>query len=134
MRFEFQLRIVADDGRRIEDHEVLALEKTDTQLEAIGLSLAEGKALLRGCQQRNAVAQAASFVDQCRRCPDCGRPLRSKGSGTLLFRSAFGDVPLFSPRFRRCACSSTGGKTFSPLTRLFTGENFGKLVLKVADE
>lgn len=121
MRFEIQLRVVADDGGVIEDHEVLALEKTVARLEAIGLSLAEGKALLRGCQQRIVTAQARSFVDCCRRCPDCGRPLRSKGSGTLLFRSAFGDVPLVSPRFHRCACSSTGGKTFSPLTRLFTG-------------
>ena len=52
MRFEIQLRVVADDGRVIEGHEVLALEKTDAQLKAIGLSLAEGKALLRGRQQR----------------------------------------------------------------------------------
>ena len=128
MRFEIQLRVVADDGGVIEDHEVLALEKTDARLEAIGLSLAEGKALLRGCQQRIVTAQARSFVDCCRRCPDCGRPLRSKGSGTLLFRSAFGDVPLVSPRFHRCACSSTGGKTFSPLTRLFTGHTAPELL------
>jgi hypothetical protein len=80
MRFEIQLRVVADDGRVIENHEVLALEKADTQLEAIGLSLAEGKALLHGCQQRIVAAQAGSFVDRCRRCPDCGRPLRSKGT------------------------------------------------------
>ena len=57
-------------------HEVLALEKIDTQLEAVGLSLAESKALLRCCQQRIVMAQAGSFVDRCRCCPDCGFPLR----------------------------------------------------------
>ena len=73
MRFEIQLRVVTDDGEVVEDQEALTLEKTDTRLEAIGLSLAEGKALLRGCQQRIVAAQAGSFVDRCRRCPDCGR-------------------------------------------------------------
>lgn len=120
MRFEIKLRIVTDEGRVIEDREVLALEKTDTRLEAIGLSLAEGKALLHSLQQPIVVAQAASFVDRCRHCPDCSRPLRRKGCCTLRFRSPFGDVPVASPRFHRCACQAANSKTFSPLTLLFT--------------
>jgi hypothetical protein len=120
MRFEIQLRVVADDGRLIQDHEALVLDKADTRLEAIGLSLAEGKTLLHRLQQRIVAAQAGSFVDRCRRCSECGCPLRSKGRGTLLFRSAFGDVPVASPRFHRCTCRAANSKTFSPLTRLFT--------------
>jgi hypothetical protein len=128
MRFAIQLRVVADDGQVIEDHEVLALEKAETRLEAIGLSLAESKALLHGLQQRIVAAQAKSFVDRCRRCPDCGGSLRSKGSGTLLFRSAFGDVSLVSPRFHRCSCGTGDSKTFSPLTRLFIGHTAPELL------
>ena len=128
MRFEIKLRIVGDDGQVIETDEVLALDKTDTPLEAIGLSLTEGKALLHGCQQRIVAAQSGSFVDRCRHCPDCGRPLRSKGSGTLLFRSAFGNVPVASPRFHRCSCSTGDSRTFSPLTRLFTGHTAPELL------
>jgi hypothetical protein len=128
MRFEIQLRAVADDGQVVEDDEALTLEKTDTQLEAIGLSLAEGKTLLHRLQQRIVAAQAGSFVDRCRRCSECGRPLRSKGCGTLLFRSAFGDVSVASPRFHRCSCSIGASKTFSPLTRLFTGHTAPELL------
>lgn len=128
MRFEIQLRVIADDGRVIEDHGVLALEKTDARLETVGLSLAEGKALLRGCQQRIIAAQADGFVDRCRHCPGCSRPLRSKGSGTLLFCSAFGNVPIASPRFHRCSCSTGDSRTFSPLTRLFTGHTAPELL------
>ena len=107
---------------------MLALDKADTQLEAIGLSLAEGKTLLHRLQQRIVAAQAGSFVDRCRWCSECGRPLRSKGCGTLLFRSAFGDVPVASPRFHRCSCSIGASKTFSPLTRLFTGHTAPELL------
>ena len=128
MRFEIQLRVVTDDGEVVEDQEALTLEKTDTRLEAIGLSLAEGKALLRCLQQRIVTAQAGSFVDRCRRCPDCGRPLRSKGCCSVLFRSAFGDVPVASPRFHRCACGTTNSKTFSPLTQLMTGHTAPELL------
>ena len=38
----------------------------------------------------------------------------------LLFRTAFGTIPLVSPRLHRCACQPAGSKTFSPLTALFT--------------
>jgi hypothetical protein len=52
MRFEIQLRIVADDGVVIEDRKILALDKANDRIEAIGLSLGEAKSLLGRLQQQ----------------------------------------------------------------------------------
>src|SRR3954454_11963780 len=42
------------------------------------------------------------------------------GPSPILFRTAFGTVPLASPRFHRCRCQPADPKTFSPLTALLT--------------
>src|SRR4051812_41262533 len=121
MRVQVQLRIVAEDDSVIsDDTELLLLDKTDDRLEALGLSLAEAKTLLAGVQQRVVTAQAASFAARHRDCPVCGRQLRSKGPSPIVFRTAFGTVPLSSPRFHQCGCQPAERKTFSPLTALFT--------------
>src|SRR3954447_7142394 len=121
MRVQVQLRIVADDDSVIsDDTELVLLDKTDDRLEALGLSLAEAKALLAGVQQRLVTAQAASFAARHRDCPVCGRPRRSKGPYPILFRTAFGTVPLASPRFHRCRCQPAQPQTVSPLTALLT--------------
>ena len=113
MRIQIQLRIVADDDSVISEDEILHLDKGDDRLEAIGLSLGEAKALLAGIQERVVTAQAASFAARHRGCPVCGRPRRSKGPSPIVFRTAFGTVPLASPRFYRCRCQPAGkrGKT-----------------------
>src|SRR5689334_1594428 len=121
MRVQVQLRIVADDESVIsDDTELLLLDKTDDRLEALGLSLAEAKALLAGVQQRLVTAQAASYAARHRGCPVCGRQRRSKGPYPIVFRTAFGVVPLSSPRFHQCGCHPSDSKTVSPLTELFT--------------
>src|SRR5689334_1739024 len=120
MRIQIQLQIVADDDSVISEDEILHLDKGDDRLEAIGLSLGEAKALLAGIQERVVTAQAASFAARHRGCPACGRPRRSKGPSPIVFRTAFGTVPLASPRFHRCRCQPADPKTVSPLTELFT--------------
>src|SRR5689334_8205423 len=120
MRIQIQLRIVADDDSVISEEEILHLGKGDDRLEAIGLSLGEAKALLAGIQERVVTAQAASFAARHRDCPVCGRRRRSKGPYPIVFRTAFGTVPLASPRFHRCGCQPADRKTVSPLTELFT--------------
>src|SRR3954463_4555187 len=120
MRIQIQLRITADDDSVISADEILQLDKGDDRLEAIGLSLGEAKALLAGIQQRLVTAQAASFAARHRDCPLCGRRRRSKGPYPILFRTAFGVVPLASPRFHRCRCQPVEPKTVSPLTELLT--------------
>ena len=120
MRIQLQLRVVADDDSVISDDEILRLDKGDDQVEAIGLSLVEAKAVLAGIQQRVVTAQAASFLARHRCCDRCGRGLLSKGPCRLRFRTASGTIPLVSPRCHRCRCQPAATKTFSPLTWLVT--------------
>jgi hypothetical protein len=120
MRIEIQLRIVGDDDRVISVDKVLHLDRSDDRLETVGLSLTEGKAVMAGIQERVVTAQAASFLDRHRCCSGCGRALLSKGPGWIQFRTAFGIIPLNSPRFHCCRCQPSASRTFSPLGELFT--------------
>jgi hypothetical protein len=120
MRVQIQLRIVSDDDTVLSEDVIACFDKGDDQLEEIGLSLDQAKIVLAGAQVSLVAAQAASFLTRHRDCEQCGRHLQSKGRCRILFRTAFGTVPLVSPRLHRCPCQPTGSKTFSPLTRLFT--------------
>src|SRR3954451_3212994 len=120
MRVQIQLRIITDDENVLSDDVIACFDKGDDQLEEIGLSLDQAKSVLASAQTSLVAAQAASFLAQHRCCELCGRHLQSKGRCRLPFRTAFGTIPLVSPRVHRCACQPTGSKTFSPLTALFT--------------
>jgi hypothetical protein len=115
-----QLRIVGDDGTVFTDSEILHLEKSDHQFEALGLSIGDSKSLQKCLQQQVVTAQAAAYVTRHRCCLACGRQLCSKGKYPIVFRSVFGNVTLSSPRFYRCGCQPADSQTFSPLTELFT--------------
>jgi len=124
VRIEISLRIAADGAAEGEsetrvDETVLVLDKAHDRLEAIGLSLAEGKAMLARVQERIVAAQAGAFAAERRCCSGCGRRLRAKDTGTLRFRTPFGDVRLASPRLRRCSCDPGEVRTVSPLRELF---------------
>src|SRR3954452_7622962 len=120
MRVQIQVRIVTDDDTVLSEDVIACFDKGDDQLEEIGLSLEQAKTMLAGAQTSLVAAQAASFLARHRCCELCGRHLQSKGRCRLLFRTAFGTVPLVSPRLHRCPCQPTASKTFSPLTALFT--------------
>src|SRR5215218_10429712 len=120
MRVQIQLRIVSDDDTVLSEDVIACFDKGDDHLEAIGLSLKQAKTVLAGAQVSLVAAQAASFLARHRCCEQCGRHLQSKGRCRLLFRTAFGTVPLVSPRLYRCTCQSAASKTFSPLNLLLT--------------
>jgi hypothetical protein len=102
MGIEIQLRIIGDDDSVISADEVLHFDKGDDRLKAVGLSLGEGKAVIAGIQERVVTAQAARFLNRHQCCSGYGRALLSKGPGQIQFRTAFGTIPLNSPRFHRC--------------------------------
>src|SRR3954453_20784725 len=120
MRVQIQLRIITDDDTVLSEDVIACFDKGDDQLEEIGLSLDQAKTMLAGAQTSLVAAQAAIFLARHRCCERCGRHLQSKGRCRLLFRTAFGTIPLVSPRVHRCACQPAASKTFSPLTALFT--------------
>ena len=107
---------------------IACFDKGDDQLEEIGLSLEQAKTVLAGAQVSLVAAQATSFLMRHRDCEHCGRHLQSKGRCRLLFRTAFGTIPLVSPRVHRCGCQPAASKTFSPLTELFTDHTAPELL------
>lgn len=113
MRVSILLRITADDGTVGAAEEVAAFEKATERPEDVGLSLAQGKALLAAVQRRAVEGQAADWTTRHRDCETCGARRRSKGSSPVVFRTLYGDVPLASPRLHRCPCRGDGG----PATR-----------------
>ena len=100
------LQITAEDGTPEEIQEVVAFEKQTQRSEQIGLSLAEGKAMLAEVQVPLVRAKVASWVEPHRSCDVCGTRRKSKGSYPLLFRTFYGDVPLQSPRLHRYPCKT----------------------------
>src|SRR5690349_16357059 len=119
VRARILLQVAPDDGAFGEAEEVATFAKGADRLEAVGLSLAEGKAVLAAVQHRIVELQAAARVAARRRCAACGKRLRAKGSYPVVFRSLFGDVRLASPRFHRCLCREQAGPgTVSPLKEL----------------
>ena len=118
MKIEMRLRIDAGEGNVI-DEEVLELDKPNDALEQIGRSLDEARNLLGQLQGRIVAAQVNAFVEDNRWCPHCSSRLWSKGQTSFLFRTPFGDVPVASPRLKRCSCGAAGTATFSPLSDLF---------------
>lgn len=122
MRVSILLQITADDGIATPAEEVATFEKATERTEDVGLSLAEGKALLAAAQQQVVEAQAASWTARHRQCAACGERLRSKGTYPVVFRTLYGDVALRSPRLHRCACrGEESPAATSPLRYLLPG-------------
>ena len=122
MRVSILLQITADDGTAGSAEEVAAFEKATERAEDVGLSLAQGKALLAAVQHRVVQGQAGEWAGRHRCCIECGVPRRSNGSYPVLFRTLYGDVQLASPRLHRCAClGGDGPATLSPLRDLIPG-------------
>ena len=117
MRFEVTLRVTTPDGE-MQQREVIVLDKGHDRHEDTGLSIEEGKALLKTLQHQIVEAQAEAFCASKSVCQGCRRRLRKKGRCAIRYRTVFGDIPVTSPRYYRCRCKGRRPQTFSPLTEL----------------
>jgi hypothetical protein len=109
MRVSVLLQITADDGTIGGAVEAVVFDKQTDRPEDLGLSIAEGKAMLAAVQDRIVGTQVASWAERHRCCNACGSRRRSKGSYSILFHTLYGDVRLASPRLRRCPCQKAQG-------------------------
>ncbi len=87
MRVKVLLQITAEDGNAAAA-EVAVFEKQTERPEDLGLSIAEGKALMAAVQQRVVDAQLASWAERHRCCAACGARRHSKGSQRRCRRCA----------------------------------------------
>ena len=119
MRVRVLLQITGDEGAAGDAMEVAAFEKRTERPEDLGLSIADGKALMTAVQQLVVNAQVTSWTEQHRWCAACGARRRSKGSHPVVFLTLYGDVQIASPRLYRCPCENIEGPaTVSPLRNL----------------
>ena len=99
---------------------IAVVEKPHQQIEHLGLTLAEAKAVLKRLQQHLVEQQATAFVAAHAQCDHCGKSLGIKGYHTRTFRTLFGTVTLTSPRLYHCRCQRRKTTTFRPLNALLT--------------
>lgn len=101
---------------------IALLDKSVDQIEDIGLTLSESKQILAQLQKQVVDLQTNRYVKEHCNCSCCGKDFRKKGSYPITYRTLFGDIKLYSPRFYQCGCVTLPGKylakTFSPLTNL----------------
>jgi hypothetical protein len=113
MRFRVEVICVNDEGTE-QRHGVMEMERRELAMETLGLSLAEGKALLQGVQDFVTSQQVSEDLQRRRNCPNCGHRYHSPATGTSRVQTVFGPVAVPNPRWERCACQTEGPKTFRP--------------------
>ena len=144
MKFRVEVICVTDEGAE-QRREVMEMERQQLAMETLGLSLAEGKAILSGVQDFVASQQISEDLKRRRSCPNCGQRHHSQAAGTSTVETVFGPVAVPNPRWQRCPCQTEGPKTFRPTAdwlkgrtspeRLYLETKWGSLIPfeKVAD-
>jgi len=117
LKIRIQMVITADDGQE-QIRDATMIERNTAELETVGLTLAEGKTILKRIQEIVVEEQANDFLRRQRCCPECGKARPSKGNHQITFRTVFGNLRLKSPRLHHCSCRPQTEKTFSPLAAL----------------
>jgi hypothetical protein len=112
---KWKLKLTAElaPGECIE-YDVAAWERAEeVTLGSLGLSLAEGKAMLAAIQTQMVTAQIERQKQTRRCCGRCGRNLPNKGRYRSTFRSVYGNVPVQVRRME--ACRGCGENPAAPL-------------------
>jgi hypothetical protein len=120
MRFRVEVICVNGEGTE-QRHGVMEMERRELAMETLGLSLAEGKAILRGVQDFVASQQSSEDLQRRRNCPNCGQRYHSKAAGTSTVETVLGPVAVANSRWERCPCQREGPKTFRPTATWLTG-------------
>jgi hypothetical protein len=100
---------------------VLTFAKEQLAMETLGLTVAQGKALLSAVQTCVVEAQTTAYLAERRACAACGKPHRSKELRQSTVHTVFGPVAVLNPRWHRCACQESGPLTFRPTAQWLTG-------------
>ena len=115
---EARLEDAPTGARTAEAMTVAVVERPNRSAADLGLTLAEGRALLAGVQAVLVSQQTAGWVASELACSRCGSMLAHKDSRSIVVRTMFGKVEVPSPRVWACSCSARQGKprrTVSPL-------------------
>ena len=115
MKWTIKLVFEAVPGSSVE-HELGIIERAEGISPAtVGLTIAEGKALLASLQEQVVTAQVQQHVATFKSCPQCGSAFRTKGHYQSTLRSVYGTVGMRIRRLRACPCSGSQAHSFSTL-------------------
>jgi hypothetical protein len=115
MRWTVTLVAEVEPGQSIE-HDIASVDRDERITPAtLGLSIAEGKAVLAAIQAQLVGDQVKRHGEVARHCLWCGRSQASKGHYRSTFRSVFGNIPMRVRRFHACPCRIDGPKTVPAL-------------------
>ena len=119
MTFRVEVVCLHDGGEQ--RCSVVEMERAELALETLGMSIAEGKAILHGIQ--DFVAGQPVIPDRKRKrvCPNGSQRYHRKDAGTHTVQTVFGAVEVPNPRGERCPCPSEGPRTFRPTTAWLEG-------------
>ncbi len=81
------------------------VERQDRSVADLGLTLAEGRALLAKVQSILVSQQTAGWMASQLACCRCGSVLAHKDSRSIVMRTVFGKVEVPSPRLWACSCA-----------------------------
>jgi hypothetical protein len=115
MRFKVQVVAVSDEGESEPAQPLLEFERRELRPETLGLTLAEGKDLLKDLQEFVVEHQVTGWLARQKACPLCQQLRTAKGVDRITVRTVFGKVSLPSPRWRHCRCRPQAQKSFRPL-------------------
>jgi hypothetical protein len=117
MRWTVTLVAEVDPGQSVV-HEIASVDRADRITPAtLGLTIAEGKAMLAAIQAHLVADQVARHGAVARECRVCGRVQSSKGHYRSTFQSVFGNVPMHVRRFQACGCRADGPRRCPPSSR-----------------
>jgi hypothetical protein len=107
----------ADSGSKNGRRRVFAVERDGGQPSSgdIGLTLAEGRQLLKSIQFVFVGAEAEEIVDKARVCVRCGGRLAMKDVERRRVHTLFGRIALLATRWISCGCDGSRRAAFSPL-------------------
>jgi hypothetical protein len=92
MQCTIQVVITTENGQ-IDTREIAVLEREDLTPTTLGLTLADGKAILKALQAVVVEQQMTAYLKTQRPCAHCGHLQRSKGYHTTQVRTLFVTIP-----------------------------------------
>jgi hypothetical protein len=110
--------MITTEKGQTETREMAGLERQDLTPTTLGLTLAEGQALLKALQEVIVSQPMTAYLERQRPCAQCGPLQRSKGYPTTQVRTVFGTIPVHRLRLYQCPCQPAAAMTFSPLAVL----------------
>jgi len=117
MNFKLMLVLESSDGAEVVTHDIAKFTKTFSNIEHLGLSITESKALLNNLQTKMVTHQIDHYLHNNSACNSCSASYRVKEHRDVKVRTLFGTVKVKSPRFKSCNCGKSK-QTFSPLSIL----------------